>query len=173
MAGQAGAERGTAPATPGARGAPPDAAAPGADPDSPAEEPPDDEPPDDEEPSPLVGVSWSWERFVDPVAGGLDIPDPSRYTVRFDAEGVVHVQADCNEGSGSYMILQNEVTVRILRTTERDCGETSLSDEFIDNVNSASSFRLVDDRLLLSLRWDTGVMEFVPDPQQTPAPETP
>lgn len=143
--GQAGAVRGTAPPLDQAVDGAPGAAL------------------DTEEPrSPLVGMTWRWERFVDPIAGGLDIPEPSRYTVLFTADGIVRVVADCNEGSGSYMVDENELTVRILRTTEEDCGDESLSEEFVDNVNSSSSFRLVDDRLVLSLRWDTGSMELAP-----------
>lgn len=112
----------------------------------------------------LVGVRWRWERFVDPIVGGIDVPEPSQYTLSFDEDGVAHVISDCNHGSGPYMLDANELTVRILHTTGEDCGAASLSDEFVDNVNSVSRFRLVDGRLVLDLRWDTGTMEFSPAP---------
>lgn len=121
----------------------------------------------------LVGVEWRWVRFVDLLAGAIDISDPALYTVTFDEDGVVHVRADCKEGQGAYMADQAELVVRILRTTEDDCGETSLADEFVDNVNSASRFRVVDGELVISLRWDTGSMHFVPTQRDTPQESAP
>jgi len=115
----------------------------------------------------LVGVEWRWVRFVDPLAGAIDIPEPERYTVTFDDAGVVHVRADCKEGQGAYMADRAELIVRILRTTEDDCGEASLADEFVDNVNSASGFRVVDGELVISLRWETGTMRFVPSEEDS------
>lgn len=118
------------------------------------------EPSDAEEVNPLLGVEWQWVRFVDPLAGAIDVPHPERYALTFDDEGIIHIRADCKEGQGAYMLDRNELIVRILRTTEDDCGEASLADEFIDNVNSASSFEVVDGELVVSLRWDTGTMRF-------------
>jgi para-nitrobenzyl esterase len=56
------------------------------------------------QPVPLAGTSWELVelRSSDDAIGVVRAPDPSRYTLAFDAEGNAAIRLDCNRGRGSY-----------------------------------------------------------------------
>lgn len=110
----------------------------------------------------LVGVVWQWTRFVDPMAGGIDVPEPQRYRLEFFDDGSVSIVADCNRGRGTYLLDENELAIRVVALSDRPCGSRSLGREFVDNLGATTSYYLVNQRLLLSQRWDTGTMELAP-----------
>lgn len=110
----------------------------------------------------LPGTVWQWTRFVDPMAGGIDVPEPARYTLEFSEDASVTIVADCNRGRGTYLLDENELAIRVVTLSDRPCGADSLSREFVDNLGAATHYFIVDGRLLVSLRWDNVTMEFVP-----------
>jgi heat shock protein HslJ len=80
----------------------------------------------------------------------ITIPDPEKYTIRFEAGGQVSVKADCNTCFGSYQAEGNALSLEPLACTEVFCGEFSLFDPYTTALSTVSSFVRQGDRLELS-----------------------
>jgi heat shock protein HslJ len=72
------------------------------------------------------------------------------------------VQADCNTGKGSYTGNGATVTLGTLTSTRAMCAGASLSDVFLQQLQTSGRGLLKDDKLLINLKADVGTMEFVP-----------
>ena len=107
----------------------------------------------------MLVVVWQWVQFSDP-SGPITIDDPSQYTAEFMADGKVHVKADCNMGNGTYTTEGNSISIEIMAVTRAMCPPGSLSDQFLQNLNAASLYRLEGDNLMIDLQADSGTMEF-------------
>jgi heat shock protein HslJ len=112
--------------------------------------------------SSLVGTKWRWARtlFLD---GNERRPvNTAAYGLDFQRDGGLAVQADCNTGKGSYTGNGATVTLGTLTSTQALCPGTSLSDVFLQQLQSSRTGLLKDDKLLINLKADVGTMEFVP-----------
>jgi heat shock protein HslJ len=85
------------------------------------------------QPPPLAGTSWELVelRSSDDAIGVVRAPDPSRYTLAFDAEGNAAFRLDCNRGRGTYTATEAEPGVGRLEfgpiaTTRAMCPPGSL-----------------------------------------------
>jgi heat shock protein HslJ len=112
--------------------------------------------------SSLVGTKWRWARtlFLD---GNERRPvNAAAYGLDFQRDGSLAVQADCNTGKGSYTGDGATVTLGTLTSTQALCPGTSLSDVFLQQLQTSRTGLLKDDKLLISLKADMRTMEFVP-----------
>ncbi len=116
----------------------------------------------------LVGTVWYWTELGGSNAD-LAVDDPSRYAVEFTSDGTVHVQADCNQGSGTYTASDGSITIEVLAMTMAMCEPDSLSDSFVAGLNSASAYRIEDGTLSIDLASSGGTMKF----SESPPEETP
>ena len=107
----------------------------------------------------LVGKTWLWQKTE--FNGGKDIPVllPAAYTLQFIADGKVNVAADCNSGSGSYVVTNNvDLTIRIDTLTRAVCPAGSLSDEYINELNDTGSYTIErNGELVLALNSGAGM----------------
>jgi heat shock protein HslJ len=90
----------------------------------------------------LTGVTWQWTASTG--AGSTSptvVPDPSRYTIRFETDGTIEARADCN--------------------TMVACGAGSLSDAYVADLAMSAHYRIVDGRLGITLA-DGSSMSFRP-----------
>ncbi len=54
---------------------------------------------------------WRLQRFQVGGGGAVNVPIPARYTARFEPDGTVNFQVDCNRCSGSYTTDGNAITI--------------------------------------------------------------
>ncbi len=133
----------------------------------PAEEPPAEEPPAEEgvggaeAESELTGVTWQWTEFSDPVADAVVVENPEQYTLQFLPEGLIAVQADCNNGSGTYIVdEEGGIDIAVGAMTLALCPAESLSDQFVQYINDVAAFSFDGADLLLDLPVDGGTLRF-------------
>jgi heat shock protein HslJ len=109
--------------------------------------------------SDLVGKTWLWQKTE--FNGGKDIPvlQPAAYTLQFLADGKVNITADCNNGGGSYVVTNNvNLTIRIETLTRAICPPDSLSDEYVNELNDAGSYKIErNGELVLALKSGAGM----------------
>lgn len=111
----------------------------------------------------LVGTVWKLQQ-IQMNDGSLTVPDaPENYTVEFMDDGNVVVQADCNQGRGSFTTTDNRLSIGELATTRMACPPGSSDTEFLRALNNASSFFFQDGQLIVELMYDSGSMIFAAD----------
>jgi heat shock protein HslJ len=107
----------------------------------------------------LLGKTWLWQKTE--FNSGKDIPvlQPAAYTLQFLADGKVNIAADCNNGSGSYVVTNNvDLTIRIETLTRAICPPGSLSDEYINELNDTGSYKIEPNgELVLALKSGAGM----------------
>jgi para-nitrobenzyl esterase len=93
-------------------------------------------------------------------------PDDSRrYTLAFDAEGRVSIQADCNRMGGSYTFTPpSGLVFGLMHSTLAACPPGSLYDRVGKDMPYVRSFILKEGHLYLSLMADGGIYHFSPLP---------
>jgi heat shock protein HslJ len=111
----------------------------------------------------LLGKTWLWQKTE--YNNGKDIPvlAPANYTLQFLPEDQVSIKADCNTGSGRYAVTNNvDLTISLETLTRAICPPESLSDEYINELNDAGSYRVEPNgELVFSLKSGAG-MRFKP-----------
>ncbi len=98
--------------------------------------------------------SMNDETFV-PATGAV-------FTLHFQAEDRVAMQADCNRGSGSYNQTGSQLEFGVIATTRALCPPASLHDRFLSNLEYVRSFVLQDGKLHLATMADGAILTFVP-----------
>jgi len=111
----------------------------------------------------IVGVVWKWVQTLESNDTKRIPDDPSKYTLEFLPDGKVSIEADCNQGSGTYTINGQQISIEILITTLAACPPGSLEQEYIADLNAAVIYFTQDGDLYLDMKFDTGTMKFVKD----------
>ncbi len=109
----------------------------------------------------LTGTVWQWVGFTNPVEQ-YTIADPQNYTLSFNDEGSVKIQADCNIVLGSYTSDGSSIQITLGPSTLMACDEDSQGDAFIQNLSSAAVYFFQDGHLFIDQFADSGTMEFAP-----------
>jgi len=74
----------------------------------------------------LVGAIWQWVGGREPLSSPpFQVPDPQKYTLAFNEDGSLFVQADCNTSRGTYELNGSQLTISIGATTLVACEEGS------------------------------------------------
>jgi heat shock protein HslJ len=112
--------------------------------------------------SDLVGYVWMWIEFLEN-NDTITRPDmPGNYTLEFLPDGVLNVQADCNNAMGTYTVNGNQLDMEIQATTLAACPPESLSDEYLQLLNDAVAYIREAEFLFIDIMLDTGTMKFFP-----------
>ncbi|MBE9475206.1 MAG: META domain-containing protein, partial [Chloroflexi bacterium] len=112
--------------------------------------------------SDLVGYVWMWLEFLEN-NDTITHPDiPANYTLEFHPDGVVNLQADCNNASGSYTAKGSQLDIEIVVTTLAACPPESLSEEYIQLLNDAVAYIRQGEVLFIDIMMDAGTMRFLP-----------
>ncbi len=79
---------------------------------------------------------------IEPSAGpAVTVADPSRYTVRFGADGALSARVDCNRCAGRYRVAGASLTVNpAMACTLAACAPPSLGDQFAAALTSVSGY---------------------------------
>jgi len=108
----------------------------------------------------LTGTKWKLIRIAYANDTEKKIDDPERYTLVLSEDKKVNIQADCNRGFGSYTLNKSSLKISILGSTRAMCPPESFSDKYISELNAVVSYMLKGEKLYLSLKLDSGIMEF-------------
>ncbi len=104
---------------------------------------------------------WRWIGFQGMDDTGIEVDDPSRYTLTFRVDGVA-IQADCNRGRGSYDLDGASILFGPIATTLMACPGESMADRYLRTLGDVRTWVIEDGHLFLSLMADAGIMEFEP-----------
>jgi len=126
--------------------------------------------PSDTRPDSLRGTAWRLLAIqsMDDAQGTTRIADPSRYTLRFDADDRAAIRLDCNHGTGTWAAEAardgtGSLQFGPIAMTRMFCPPPSLGDRVGRDLGFARSYRLKDGRLYLSLMADGGILEWEPE----------
>ena len=111
----------------------------------------------------LTGTVWRWTGTVMSNDTRITPDAPERYTLEFQPGGMVAVRADCNRGSGSYLLNGGALTFGPLAMTRAMCPPGSKDAEFVRGLGAASGQVFRGNELVLTLKVDSGSMTFVTD----------
>lgn len=112
--------------------------------------------------SDIQGIEWQWVSLIEtqPAAQSL-VPDPENYTILFNEDGTVVIQADCNVVQGTYTASGSKLTIEAGITTLAFCGEDSADNFYLGLLVQVESYELVNETLQLGLAEGAGTMGFV------------
>ena len=91
-------------------------------------------------PTNLVTTSpWKLQWIDRPGTGVVRAQDPERFTLDFDGQGHVLVQADCNRCNGSYSLGVNQVTVGAMACTRAFCPTAPFDTDYVGVLSGDSA----------------------------------
>lgn len=119
----------------------------------------------------LTGTTWEWMGTTTPTEQ-LTAPNPTDYWIEFNADGTAAIRADCNNVIASYTADEGSLTIELGPSTLVACGPTSLDQQFLAGLSSASRYFFEAGELYIELGADAGTMRFRPiDEVDLPAPD--
>ena len=114
---------------------------------------------------PLAGTRWQLDSidYMDDTTFSPD--DSAKYTLEFDAAGMVGLQADCNRLRGGYTYTApSGLEFGALMSTRAACPPGSLYNRMVKDMPFVRSFVIKDGRLHLALMADGGIYNYSPMP---------
>lgn len=110
----------------------------------------------------LTGTTWQWVALTDPMQQ-VEIDAPESYTLTFLDDGLLQIQADCNQATASYTVSDDgRLTITPGIMTLARCGPASRSEELIQKLGFAARYFFQDGHLFIDLMSDGGTLEFQP-----------
>jgi heat shock protein HslJ len=107
----------------------------------------------------VVGIRWQWMGTTTPVER-IDVAEPSRYTLRLQADGGAAIEADCNGGGGSYELADNRIGFGPLVATRMACPPDSQDAVYLRQLGEVTSYFVEGGELYLEMPYDSGTMRF-------------
>ncbi len=138
-------------------------------PAQPTEVPPTEQPTVEPTPEPvsfdlgqLGGTTWVWFSLMGPNGeDGFVVDNPLQYTLIFQENGSLGIQADCNNAFADFVIDGNNMSIAIGPMTRVQCPPESRSDDFLNYLGSAVNYYFEDGSLFINLMDQMGVLEFM------------
>ena len=115
-------------------------------------------------PASITQGVWLWQRTEYSNDTSVAAPDPSKYTVSFQADGRLALQVDCNRGTGTYSVDGPRLTIEPGATTLIACGPGSQDRVFLQDLRNVATYVMDGPNLILNLKVDGGNMIFNPQP---------
>jgi para-nitrobenzyl esterase len=114
----------------------------------------------------LGGTSWRLVKIMS-MDDTIYVPeDPSRYTLAFDSDGTVSVQADCNPGNGNWTSAsESQLEFNELSIADAPCPTDSLKGQYEKQFPWVRSYIVKDGHLFLATMADGAIIEFEPAPR--------
>ena len=103
---------------------------------------------------------WAWQRTRYKNNTETSPNQPEHYVLRFEADGFLSAQVDCNSAGGKYQFQDSGITLKLTNSTLMSCQPGSFEEVFQQNLSSVTSYFMKDGRLFLALSNGTGTMEF-------------
>jgi len=109
----------------------------------------------------IVGVVWTWQKFLDQSEqNDIIVPYPPAYRLELLPDGQFNFKADCNVGGGTYTLDGSSITFEAMATTLTECGPGSLYNQYLDLLSQVVTYVREGDILSLNLKYDSGDMRF-------------
>jgi heat shock protein HslJ len=105
---------------------------------------------------------WLWQRTAYADGTTVVCSAPGKYTLTFLDNGLYSVQADCNQGSGSYTVAGSQLTLQPGPMTAAACPPGSQDRVFLRDLGQVATYVFDGDNLVLNLQVDSGNMVFSP-----------
>lgn len=106
----------------------------------------------------LLGLwRWTGTRLQD---GTTVAPTAGTYNITFNANNTANIQADCNQGTATWSVSGNQLSIVIGAVTSALCGDGSHADKYIRWLGEASTYSVQGPNLTIVLKQDTGNMNF-------------
>ena len=87
----------------------------------------------------ITNIVWKWQTLDDVAAGASTrVPDPSKYTIVFYADGTTTGQADCNTFSGTYS-QANGFTISVTPDVMAACDQGSMDQQFLNLLDDVAA----------------------------------
>lgn len=98
----------------------------------------------------IIDTKWQWWGLVEtePVSQSV-VPDPESYTIVFTSDGTYYIKADCNVGSGSYVLNGTYLVLNPGPMTLAECGPESQYDTYVALLGDVTSFSMEGNKLVL------------------------
>jgi heat shock protein HslJ len=110
---------------------------------------------------PLVGTTWRLVSLT--MSGQTATPDDrQKYTLTFQRNGWVAVNADCNKGKGRYTDPTGSLEIGPIHMSRMHCAPGSIADQFGRAIGFSNSYTLRDGQLLLGISPNGDTLRFEP-----------
>ena len=110
----------------------------------------------------LTASTWQWVRLTDPVQQ-FDVDDPENYTLTFQPDGTLQIQANCNQVIASYSASDDgALSIQPGPATMAACPPGSRGEEFVQKLGFAARYFFQDGNLFIDMMADGGTLEFSP-----------
>ncbi len=121
-------------------------------------------------PRSLAETTWALVAIqsMDDRQGTTRVDDPSRFTLRFGADGRVSMKLDCNRGTATWQATPaadgqtGSLSFGPIAGTRALCPPPHLDERVIRDLTHASGYRFADGKLFISLKADGGIYEWRP-----------
>jgi LPXTG-motif cell wall-anchored protein len=110
----------------------------------------------------ILDIQWQWTQLIEtqPASQSV-IADSENYVLVLNADGSANIQADCNQVQWTYTVDGDTISFNTLGpSTLAFCGEDSSDQIFLEKLGMASTWRVEDERLVLELNENAGMMVF-------------
>ncbi|GAB4445852.1 MAG: hypothetical protein Kow0031_28430 [Anaerolineae bacterium] len=110
----------------------------------------------------LLASTWQWVSFTDPVQQ-FDVEQPENYTLDFQEDGTLAIQADCNQVMAGYSASEEgALSIQPGPATLALCPEESRGEQFVQNLGFATNYFFQDGNLFIDTMADGGTLELGP-----------
>ena len=96
----------------------------------------------------ITSIKWFWGGYKHSDEY-TPVPNPENYTLAFFSDGTCYVKAECNSGSGSYTLEENNLTIDSTAITLMACGPDSMDPEYMELLAGVKSATIEDGQLIL------------------------
>jgi heat shock protein HslJ len=117
-------------------------------------------------PGDITQGTWMWQRTEYSDGGAIEASDPSKYTITLLPDGHVTIQADCNTGTGSYLLSDAEFTIQPVAIGLMACSPESQDTIFLRDLGQVVTYMFDGEQLVLNLQAGGGTMLFSPMPSR-------
>lgn len=107
----------------------------------------------------LLANDWKLLELSTPTET-MQVPDPGKYTIRFNNAGGFGVTADCNIGAGNYTVTGNALHIKDIQSTQQFCGQDSLDTKYTAALLKAETYSFRGSNLVIELQANGGTLEF-------------
>ncbi|MGI9253952.1 MAG: META domain-containing protein, partial [Thermomicrobiales bacterium] len=104
-------------------------------------------------------VVWQLQSLAD--ANGENLPGDRVYTVQFQPDGALGVQADCNRGRGDWSADSGALQIGRIGVTRMMCPPGSIDQPFLTTLEGAATWRYEDSALIVETN-DGATLVFAP-----------
>jgi heat shock protein HslJ/uncharacterized protein YraI len=97
----------------------------------------------------MQDIVWQWQT-IDEAGVSTAVPNPENYTLVLQSDGLLSIQADCNQVGGGYGLTNEGIVLNLGASTRVACGPDSLDQRFLAELAAVESAEMLADSLVLT-----------------------